>query len=334
MSASNARPAKRKRTRTPPPQASKDASRLADHNDNNNNNNNTTTTAIASPGTSDRHQDLDDDERWRIYEMLSEEYHDILTELPLDYHRTFMLMQELEQEQQEHTLSLKSNLKEYLVQLDSSTSGTMADRDQPARVRQIESTFDLAHRALEDKVNLALTLYESVDRHIQRLDTDLAMYEDRLVIGLRTGTLPSNEAPSKGHVVLESTTNGAGAGPSNGTGKSTSAAGGTGNLEREKANEWNRMQQVVRKQQRDRKRKTANQDQPPSSPSQAPLVGMPIDPNEPTYCYCNRVAFGEMIGCENQDCPREWFHLECVGMDRAPVGEWWCRDCRGRNETD
>jgi hypothetical protein len=26
-----------------------------------------------------------------------------------------------------------------------------------------------------------------------------------------------------------------------------------------------------------------------------------IDPNEPRYCLCNRVSFGTMIGCENNN---------------------------------
>jgi len=30
-------------------------------------------------------------------------------------------------------------------------------------------------------------------------------------------------------------------------------------------------------------------------------VDMPIDPNEPTFCLCNQVSFGEMIGCDNPD---------------------------------
>lgn len=42
------------------------------------------------------------------------------------------------------------------------------------------------------------------------------------------------------------------------------------------------------------------------------------DPNEPRYCYCNRVSFGEMVGCDGGDCKREWFHLECVGLRNAP----------------
>lgn len=42
------------------------------------------------------------------------------------------------------------------------------------------------------------------------------------------------------------------------------------------------------------------------------------DPDEPTYCYCNRVSFGEMVGCDGGECKREWFHLECVGLRNAP----------------
>ena len=40
----------------------------------------------------------------------------------------------------------------------------------------------------------------------------------------------------------------------------------------------------------------------------------PIDPNEPVYCICQRVAFGGMVGCDNDDCELEWFHFPCVGL--------------------
>ncbi len=53
------------------------------------------------------------------------------------------------------------------------------------------------------------------------------------------------------------------------------------------------------------------------------------DGDEPRYCYCNEVSYGDMIACENDDCPREWFHLACVGLERAPRGKWFCSDeCR------
>ncbi len=31
------------------------------------------------------------------------------------------------------------------------------------------------------------------------------------------------------------------------------------------------------------------------------VLDMPVDPNEPTYCLCHQVSFGEMIGCDNID---------------------------------
>lgn len=51
------------------------------------------------------------------------------------------------------------------------------------------------------------------------------------------------------------------------------------------------------------------------------------DPNEPTYCLCNQVSYGEMVGCDNPSCPIEWFHYGCVGLSDAPKGKWYCPDC-------
>ncbi|XP_072705966.1 inhibitor of growth protein 1 isoform X2 [Ciconia boyciana] len=59
---------------------------------------------------------------------------------------------------------------------------------------------------------------------------------------------------------------------------------------------------------------------------------LPIDPNEPTYCLCNQVSYGEMIGCDNDECPIEWFHFSCVGLNHKPKGKWYCPKCRGENE--
>ncbi|KAJ5334229.1 Zinc finger PHD-finger [Penicillium brevicompactum] len=39
---------------------------------------------------------------------------------------------------------------------------------------------------------------------------------------------------------------------------------------------------------------------------------------EPRYCYCNEISFGEMVACDNDACPREWFHLSCVGLTKPP----------------
>ncbi|CUM66827.1 uncharacterized protein PRCAT00004511001 [Priceomyces carsonii] len=55
--------------------------------------------------------------------------------------------------------------------------------------------------------------------------------------------------------------------------------------------------------------------------------------NEPTYCYCNQVSFGEMVGCDGDDCKREWFHLPCIGFKNPPKGKWYCDDCLVKMKT-
>ncbi len=43
------------------------------------------------------------------------------------------------------------------------------------------------------------------------------------------------------------------------------------------------------------------------------------DETEPTYCYCNQVSYGEMVACDMSSCKKEWFHLDCVGLAKAPT---------------
>lgn len=54
----------------------------------------------------------------------------------------------------------------------------------------------------------------------------------------------------------------------------------------------------------------------------------PVDPNEPVYCYCKQVSWGEMVACDNSTCPREWFHLACVNLSAPPTGKWFCNECK------
>ncbi|GAA99188.1 uncharacterized protein L969DRAFT_93650 [Mixia osmundae IAM 14324] len=45
------------------------------------------------------------------------------------------------------------------------------------------------------------------------------------------------------------------------------------------------------------------------------------------YCLCGQGSYGEMVGCDGDECEREWFHLACLGMKEAPRGRWLCPDC-------
>ncbi|XBW38643.1 hypothetical protein QEN19_004231 [Hanseniaspora menglaensis] len=51
--------------------------------------------------------------------------------------------------------------------------------------------------------------------------------------------------------------------------------------------------------------------------------------NEETYCICEQIAYGEMIACDNKNCPYEWFHLQCVGLTKLPSNnKWYCPHCK------
>ncbi|GAO14191.1 hypothetical protein UVI_02001750 [Ustilaginoidea virens] len=58
-----------------------------------------------------------------------------------------------------------------------------------------------------------------------------------------------------------------------------------------------------------------------------------IDADEPTYCYCNSVSYGEMVACDADGCEREWFHLACVGLKVAPGSKRLSGDLVGRGHT-
>lgn len=51
---------------------------------------------------------------------------------------------------------------------------------------------------------------------------------------------------------------------------------------------------------------------------------------EPVYCYCNQVAYGEMVGCDGENCELEWFHLPCIGLTTLPKGKWYCDSCKAK----
>jgi inhibitor of growth protein 3 len=46
------------------------------------------------------------------------------------------------------------------------------------------------------------------------------------------------------------------------------------------------------------------------------------------YCLCHNVSYGDMVACDNDNCPYEWFHWSCVGLKSEPNGAWFCPVCR------
>lgn len=48
------------------------------------------------------------------------------------------------------------------------------------------------------------------------------------------------------------------------------------------------------------------------------------------YCLCQQVSYGSMVGCDDKDCPFEWFHWGCVGLTEEPKGKWYCPSCSAK----
>ncbi|KAL2403943.1 hypothetical protein ABEF95_007788 [Exophiala dermatitidis] len=53
------------------------------------------------------------------------------------------------------------------------------------------------------------------------------------------------------------------------------------------------------------------------------------------YCICNQRSYGEMVACENDDCPYQWFHTGCLNMKKVPDEDedWYCPTCREKPEV-
>lgn len=52
------------------------------------------------------------------------------------------------------------------------------------------------------------------------------------------------------------------------------------------------------------------------------VLDMPVDPNEPTYCLCHQVSYGEMIGCDNPDVSAGWAGLGWAGWCGVHTMAW------------
>lgn len=72
-------------------------------------------------------------------------------------------------------------------------------------------------------------------------------------------------------------------------------------------------------------RQHANQ-QPVATMQQAQVQVQPSTAPVKIWCTCKRQLGEEMVGCDNENCPIDWFHLSCVGLKQLPDEgvEWFC----------
>ncbi|KAI2650723.1 Inhibitor of growth protein 5 [Labeo rohita] len=189
----------------------------------------------------------------------------------------------------EHYLDKKKSEIDKLAEEYIKNVRNLAPDQRVEHLQKIQNGFSKCKEYSDDKVQLAMQTYEMVDKHIRRLDADLARFENELKEKLDVSGYES---------------------PDNRTAKSKTDCGLI----------WPNITHVIVNMIPEFSESIL-----PVHPSD--VLDMPVDPNEPTYCLCHQVSYGEMIGCDNPDCPIEWFHFACVDLTTKPKGKWFCPRC-------
>ena len=149
-------------------------------------------------------------------------------------------------------------------------------RKRKSEMEKIMKMFGESKENSDLKVNMAMQTYEMVDRHIRKLDADLARFEAEMkeAGGRLSQTESEGEETDRGE-------------------KKVMMKKKKGRPAKEEASRPKTPLAAA-----------TNKDLNVSDPA-VPIVDMPVDPNEPTYCLCQQVSYGEMIGCDNQVHPTQ-----------------------------
>uniref|UniRef100_A0A8C4S7N7 Inhibitor of growth protein n=1 Tax=Erpetoichthys calabaricus TaxID=27687 RepID=A0A8C4S7N7_ERPCA len=226
--------------------------------------------------------------------------------LPFELQRNFQLMRDLDQRTEDLKSEIDSLATEY-----TTNARTLSSEQKLSLLRQIQEAYAKCKEFGDDKVQLAMQTYEMVDKHIRRLDTDLARFE----ADLKEKQIESSDYDS-------------------------SSSKGKKKARGQKEKKVARTRSKIKNSDEDSSPKNGQKKLKlvHTTEYSAPAVNfgtvhpsdvldMPVDPNEPTYCLCHQVSYGEMIGCDNPDCSIEWFHFACVGLTTKPRGKWYCPRC-------
>ncbi|XP_050302673.1 inhibitor of growth protein 5 isoform X2 [Anthonomus grandis grandis] len=248
-----------------------------------------------------------------------------LEHLPNELQRNFTLMSDLDKRAQGLMKNIDALADEYLRNIKS-----LSGDEQKEQLDKIQNMFNKAKELGDDKVQLAIQTYELVDKHIRRLDNDLARFESEIQDkALNSRNIDEPSVGKKGRKKIKD-------------GK-TDKKKRSGNSSEEDSSGTVRGQKKKRQKGGGSDKGTgASSGAKVSAVAEAvaavlpglagiahpsDVLDMPVDPNEPTYCLCHQVSYGEMIGCDNPDCPIEWFHFACVQLTTKPKGKWYCPKC-------
>ncbi|CRL00776.1 CLUMA_CG014030, isoform A [Clunio marinus] len=235
-----------------------------------------------------------------------EHYLDGLESLPTELKRNFTLLRELDQRAQTLMIQIDETACDMMKNTINSKEN-LSEEEKKSKLKQIQELFTKAKEYGDDKVQLAIQTYELVDKHIRRLDSDLARFEGEIqekTISVATHGKSEETAVKKGRKKTKD--------PKVSGKKKRSLSDEDENPD-EKVVSTTTQNKSSKKQKlnvseggRKVQKKIVEAEEPPVEGHFTPsrdVLDMPVDPNEPTYCLCHQVSYGEMIGCDNNDCP-------------------------------
>ncbi|KAK9700934.1 hypothetical protein K7432_018645 [Basidiobolus ranarum] len=264
------------------------------------------------------------------------DYYDTLDSLPSELQRFHTSFKEIEAVSQNFIANLDGEVTSFI---NVSALGNCKERSQAMKRIHAYAKHTLIHEA--ERVQLADTLFDTVQKHVQRLDKDwkgiLDSEENELNNGDTQAILQVDELP----------TNQTSSGDENSSGKKkvsrSERRNGRRNRKENSGTPESNVESVHTEKPRDKPSKPHNHNgfreqrhhrrerdgvHKDKVKRTVNVQESPIDPNEPTYCYCNQVSFGEMIACDNTECEIEWFHYQCVDLKAPPKGAWYCKECQ------
>jgi len=223
----------------------------------------------------------------------------------VELQRNFALMRDLDNRAQGVMQEIDSLSDEFLK---SASSAPPEKRKELAA--KIQKLYNRGKEYSDDKVQLSIQTYELVDKHIRRLDSDLARFESEIKNnGAGSSSSRKNDSP------VPTTTNKRGRKKEKETKKTKAQPSGKDKGSASPAGLKHKSELV------------SAAEQAATTGAAGDVLDMPVDPNEPTYCVCSQVSYGQMIACDNPECPIEWFHIGCMGLSSIPKGKWYCPKC-------
>ncbi|XP_036396481.1 inhibitor of growth protein 1-like [Megalops cyprinoides] len=246
-----------------------------------------------------------------------EEYLDLVESLPLDLQRSVSLMREFDVKYQE----ILAELDEVYEKLKKEADPVQRKRLMHCLQRVLIQSQELG----DEKIQVVSQMVELVENRSRQMEGHMELFESRQE--------PADSTPVPGFTCQDHRRDGT---PSSVDRPSKKRSRRQKNIEnRENSNgNLDRRDEVGAGTPKEKKAKTSKKKKRSKAKTEreASPADLPIDPNEPTYCLCDQVSYGEMIGCDNDECPIEWFHFSCVGLNHKPKGKWYCPKCRGESE--